>query len=233
MNVQPYAIDQRLVLASGEIQNYLVIKLANGKETRAPIDLETVKELLEGSGMSPPEPKDPPRQRHFEEGMEVPEQKMAAQDPGAQQIDWTQLPEDTLPEIMKAALRQLSVPKVIPLGVLTATVEQINERFTEEDWRQVAATITPPKPVATTGLRPAEQAERPSSPAPPPAGPAPAPPIGAVQWSDGRPVVPSAMNPGRTVQKDEKGYPIPQDGEVDPGEIVGGPDADEDGVGQL
>jgi hypothetical protein len=38
---------------------------------------------------------------------------------------------------------------------------------------------------------------------------------------------------GRTVPKDDMGYPIVE-GEVDPGEVVGrGSETDEDGVGQL
>ncbi len=222
MTSQYYAIDQRIVLATGEIQNYLVVKLPNGKETRAPIDLGTTKELLEGAEMSevrnaappPAAPPEPPPQAAGEPPAPAP----PAED--EQLIEWALLPEGVMHPLMKAALRRLQVAEKLPLSQLTALVEQINERFGPEDWEdlQAEAGAIPPAPPPSPAAAP-----------PPP----PAAPIGGIRWADGRPIVPGTMSRGRTVQKDDMGYPVPQDGEVDPGELVGGVDTDEDGVGQL
>jgi len=214
--IQPYAIDQRLVLGTGDIQNYLVIRLPGGKETRAPIDLETTKEIVRQASTAPapmPEKQVAPAPEPEKQAEPVP------QEPEDEQpIQWRALPDDVINPLMKVVLGRMNVPDIVSVSVLTGVVQQVNERFTQEDWDEVAGLVAQPAP--------------PAPPAPPPK-PAPAPPLGAVTWADGRPVVPSTMNPGRTVQKDEKGYPIPQEGEVDPGEIVGGVDVDEDGVGQL
>jgi hypothetical protein len=43
----------------------------------------------------------------------------------------------------------------------------------------------------------------------------------------------SGGTPSRTLPKTDLGYPITNDGTIDAGEVVGGADSDEDGVGQL
>lgn len=198
--IRPYAIDQRLILETGEIQNYLVLHLPSGKETRAPIDLDTTKEILRTTGTSAGETKPPAPP------VETPPIK--AED---EMTRWQDLPNDVLHPLMKEALRRMGAAAVLPFRMLESLVNQINERFTQEDWDELS--------------KPTKVVEPPT--------PAPTPPIGAVQWADGRPVIPAALRPGRTLQKDDMGYPVAQDGEVDPGEIVGGADLDEDGVGQL
>lgn len=223
---QPYAIEQRIILATGALQNYVVIQLPGGKETRAPIDLETTKQLLEGAPMSevrtqpvtpPPEALAPPPPPP-----PAPEPEHAPEpDTGEEPVEWASLPDEVMHPLMKAALVRLNVAPILPVSNLTSLVEQINERFSQEDWQELqAAQASPPAPAPA----PAPPAEEP---------PPPAPVISGIRWADGRPIVPGLMNRGRTVQKDEMGYPVAQDGEVDPGEIVGGMDTDEDGVGQL
>lgn len=219
MNFEPYAIDQRLILATGEMQNFLVIRFPNGKETRAPIDLQTMDDLIGAPRTEPAAPRtpEPPSEPLFHE--------TAPEPPPAEDhiVQWAELPPDVLHPYMKEALTRLGITAELPLSTLETIVGQVNERFSQEDWNDIAAGLQ--------GGAPAPQAVQPQPPQPPP--PAPAPPIGVVQWSDGRPVVPAAMNRGRTVQKDEMGYPVAQSGEVDPGELVGGGDTDEDGVGQF
>lgn len=229
MNVTPYAIDQRIVLGTGEMQNFLVIRLPGGKETRAPIDLETMQELLNGAPMAEVKP----QRVEYAPPEEPPARAPAPPPPKAQDhaqdlVRWQDFPPDVIHPYMKEALMRLGVSAELPVSTLESLIGQINERFGEEDWDQIAADHESRQVMAPAAAPPPAQAYQPA-PIPPP----PAPPLGTVQWSDGRPVVPSATAPGRTIQKDEMGYPLPQAGEVDPGELVGGSDLDEDGVGQL
>lgn len=232
MNINPYAIDQRIVLSTGEMQNFLVIRLPGGKETRAPIDLETMQELLNGAPMAEVKPQNveyaPPEEPAARPPVPAPPK---SDEHDNDLVRWQDFPPDVIHPYMKEALLRLGVAAALPLSTLESLIGQINERFGEEDWDQIAAEHESRQAMAPRAPAPAPVYQPP--PPPPPPVPPPAPPLGTVQWSDGRPVVPSAMSPGRTVQKDEMGYPLPQAGEVDPGELVGGSDLDEDGVGQL
>ena len=90
--------------------------------------------------------------------------------------------------------------------------QEINDKFGPDEWSEILG--DPPEQKAT--------------PPPPP----PKPKLNEVRWADGSPIAP-ARTRSRTVQKSDYGYPIVNDGTVDPGEVVSSRDADEDGVGQL
>ena len=211
--IQPYAIDQRYILATGEIENYLVVRLPGGKETRAPIDLDSTKAIMKGS-LNEPDPEQNPLPQ------EPSPPQVPQQEEQGEMVLWKELDDSILHPHLKQALVFLGTPPVLPMKNLEKLVQQVTERFSPEDWDKVAEHFdyaTQPKPVVQAS----------------PPVPKPAPSIGTIQWADGSPIVPAARARARTVQKDEMGYPITNDGEVDPGELVGGSDTDEDGIGQF
>ena len=112
------------------------------------------------------------------------------------------------------------------------------ERFGKAEWDQVMEKYPngpyedmpqqqqpapqPPQPVRGMGLQP------------PQSRPQPQPPLQQVMWSDGSPMMPGQGKRARTVPANAAGFPIAQDGGVDPGEVVaGGEEGDEDGVAQF
>ncbi len=225
MNLQPVAVEQRVDLSNGHVDNFLVVRLPNGKETRAPVDTETVEDLLaEMSG-----------ERTADPGPAVAVATAAVSEPAPEeeQIAWLSLPNDELPLLVKTALKELGIPEMVTPSMLNTMVQQLTERFSEEDWSHVrkvmeAESCAPAQPPAAEPPAPAPEPP-PLIKAPPPA----APPIGQVQWADGSPIAPSASAPMRTVPKDAMGYPVVSDGQVDPGAVVGGVGTDEDGVGSI
>lgn len=145
---------------------------------------------------------------------------------------------------LKAALTYLNVPQTLTINALNNLIQQVNERFGAEEWAEVQerfpnwdVTAQPqasPQPPIPQPVQPAPQpVPQPTQQPVPTAGLQPAPPVGQVQWADGSPMIPGTVR-GRTVPANEKGYPILNDGTVDPGEVVGGgDDVDDDGVGQF
>lgn len=129
-------------------------------------------------------------------------------------IAWNELDDGVLSPVMKAAFFKLRAPMMLTPKAIMALVDDITEKFTAQDWKDVVG------PGMGEAIQPAEP--------PPPQPRAPS----RVQWADGSPMMPGSVA-GRTVPKDEMGYPVVE-GEVDPGEVVGrGSEVDEDGVGQL
>jgi len=139
-----------------------------------------------------------------------------AQDSSAEEdpiVPWRLMPEEAIPEHVKKAMQSLNLPAELPLSKAMGIMEKILDEFTAEDWARIGV-----------GVGHIE------GPAPQPQLPTP----GAVAWSDGAPVIPSARVPSRTVQADGKGNPIIGHGDVDPGELVGdGDDEEGDGIGQM
>jgi hypothetical protein len=222
MNLQPVAVEQRVDLTNGRVDNFLVMRLPNGKETRAPVDTETVQELIAemtGDRTANPEP-----------ATAVATAEVSAPaEPEEEKIDWRLIPNNELPLLVKTALKELAVPDMLTPTMLNTMVQQLTERFGDEDWAHVREIM---EAESKAPAQPPVEAPAPDPPpvikAPPPA----APPVGQVQWADGSPIAPSASAPMRTVPKDDKGYPI-VGGLVDPGAVVGGTGTDEDGVGSI
>jgi hypothetical protein len=245
------AIDQRVLFTEQghEIQNHLVLLLPNGVEVRAPIDLEVAKQLLEAAAesTSDPQPSRPPpsvvpsvplptrvidkeptvdevltrgHNVDLEDDNGVSAEEVAQMEIDAGTIPWAQLPDNVLSPAMKAAFTRLGVAEQLSPAAIRSVEQEVREKFGREQWEEVLG------PLAS------EMMPQISTPAPPTPPAAPQPALGQVQWADGTPIV-AAPTRSRTVPKDDFGYPVLDDGTVDPGEVSGGPDADEDGVGQL
>jgi hypothetical protein len=161
----------------------------------------------------------------------VPEEPVPQEEPAY----WGQLPDKVLPERFKAAMRSLDLPSLMLPSDIQRVVENIMAEFTEQDWLEVAEiekakqqnAVPPPQPSLASGTA---GLATPPEVVPPPQPP----PIGQVVWNDGSPVLPAQSRRARTVQKDEMGYPIVSNSDIDPGEVIGsGDDIDEDGIGQM
>lgn len=237
------AIDQRVVLgARGRtIQNYVVIELPGGAEVRAPIDEELVKHLMvmdAGEEPRPPQPHPPaPKKPSRTAGLRPPRPEPApltadeatfggpeVEEPSseAETVKWMSLPDSVLSPAMKAAFTKLEVAERLNPMQVRGIEREVNEKFGPDEWEEVLG----PNWSVILG-RPAQPSLR-----APATTKAPAVPIGEVAWADGSPML-SGTRPSRTVPKNEYGYPVLNDGSVDPGEVVGGSDRDEDGIGQL
>ena len=228
-------IDQTLDLNGGGITNFVVFRLGEEIELRAAVDEATMQRVLvivgakdeEEAEIPPPMPTPAEiaaqHRARLQEEMdakiaELQAKRAAAPIPKAEPalIAWMSLPDSIISPMMKAALVRLGLPAEMTTESLQSAVEQIAEKFTEADWQ------------ATLG-EPAIQKAGPRAPVIPGLGRAPQP---KVLFTDGTPMVPGGT-PARTVPKDDMGYPIVQGAGVDPGEVVGGSDTDEDGVGQF
>jgi len=230
INVNVVAIDQRYALgAGGQLQNYLVLRLPNGAEARAAIDTETAKMFLvldakNNQGAISQEPSAPITSAGWEiPHTPTPQTQQAPQpvpeETGPTLFDWMALPDDTLPAYMKAAFTKLELPGRMTPDQINNMVREVSEKFGPEEWQEALG----------DGWK--ELLPR-AAPAPAPA-PRPQPALGVVAWADGSPMVAGTSTRGRTVPKTDMGYPILNDGSVDPGEVVAGGEQDEDGVGSL
>jgi len=221
------AVDQSLELASGLTKNFLVLQLANGAFVRAEVDEQATRAVLQqvvgddeelgevtpaAAGAKTVDISPPPTPPAGINVTAAPEQL----------VSWDELPEDVLSEHMKRALEMLNAPAEMPFEQLSGLVKQIQDSFTPDDWIAVGVS-----PGAIEGPRPPQPAA--PQPAPQPQQPA----VGEIQWADGSPIVPGMGRVARTVPKDDMGYPIVGGSDVDPGEVVGGLDQDEDGIGQM
>lgn len=231
MQANIIAVDQRFDFNTKVVLSYAVF-LINGKEVRAELhSLEDVKALL-GVGMEeavlPPEESpsaEPQVTSHVSAEVEEVEE---GDNP---LVRWEDVEEDLITPEMKRALKAVGAPEVMKLTALHQLINDIIERF-NEDGQLWALGNSPPR-AAPPG--PGPPSPRTVHQAPPPSVPVPpAAVVGQVVWANGRPILPGVGSRGRTVQKDDLGYPIVDNGGVDPGEIVGtGDDVDEDGVGQM
>lgn len=257
INVRVIAIDQRFVFGARgqQLQNFMVLELPGGGEVRAAIDEETVKHLMvldatsevdrqepftnrpitgfskvKGNGAQNPEPAvapppttglrpaEPPQQfsSEAEFGGMGPEPVGATE---AETIEWMLLPDSVLSPVMKAAFTKLEVEARLTPVQVRGIEREVNEKFGAEEWQEV---LGPQWQLLLAQSQPQRA----------PQAPRPAPAVGVVTWADGSPMV-SGSAPSRTIPKTDMGYPVLNDGTVDPGEVVGGSDQDEDGVGQL
>jgi len=146
---------------------------------------------------------------------------VVAEAPEAETVDWGKLSDEILSPAMKAAFLHLKIPSRLTPAQVRSIEEEVMGKFGDDEWEEVLG------PLAAS-MAPKAQVAAPAAPSPP----QPAPPLGQVQWADGAPML-ANTRPSRTVPKTSMGYPIPQNGTIDPGEMVGGEDPDEDGVGQL
>jgi hypothetical protein len=150
-------------------------------------------------------------------------------------VDWTKISDEVIPPQMKKALRALEVPQSIDSGALRELMNVIQAEFTQDDWDSVE--VATPAPVPQEEV-PVPQPQTPLSFSVVKSGPQ-YPPVrgqalGHITWHDGSPILPGRGARAKTVPADEYGYPIVSNAGVDPGEVVGGGDEqDEDGVGQF
>lgn len=216
------------------VQNYVVLQLPSGREIRAPIGSDDVQALIRQYSDAPMEPMhatlvrrspQPPAPAPAPMSAPMPVDEITPE-PGPEQtptqeggitqeeaettpIPWNELDDNILSPVMKAAFFKLKAPMLMSPRAIMALVEDISSKFTPEDWREVTGQdviVEPPQPQP--------------------------PRVRGPRWADGSPMMPGSVA-GRTVPKDDMGYPIVE-GEVDAGEVVGhGSDVDEDGVGQL
>lgn len=248
IGINVISIAQSVNLSTGHLDNILVLQLPDGSEVNAIVPeavVDKVYALVNGGHLQAQKPAPAPLQPSSVPPQPVVPQPVvpAATAPrpsgGVQQLDWLQLPEEQLPPYYKSALRFLNVSPQLTVSAITKLVAQIDEKFGDHEWAQVLErypngpyeeAVTPqqpppqpPQPISTAGLRPPTAAQ-----------PLPQPPIGAVQWSDGSPIMPGAASRGRVhVPVNEAGFPISAN-TVDPGEVVaGGDEGDEDGVAQF
>lgn len=221
---------QRMSLGSGTIRNYAVVEV-DGNRAEVEVSLEFFKMLVGVAGEqeeaktaeSPaPSPVVTPPQPH----MELEPEK-------EQVLVWEELSDEVLSPMYKTALRVLNVPSRVTARGLQQVLDNINNEFTEEDWAQLSTfeevnqQVSSPASVSTVGLSPPAQ---PPVQAPPTSQPS----TGQVVWHDGSPILPQRTQSARTVPKNEWGYPIVSNADVDPGEVVGSGDVvDEDGIGQM
>jgi len=241
INVSVIGIDQRVVFGTkGQMQNFLVLRMPNGREVRAPIDIETTKELVtmdangtngepqklrsEHTSWDAPAEADmayaspaPPAQVSTAGLQPSSEQRPLQTAEEAETVEWAKLADEILSPAMKAAFMHLKMPARLTPASVRSIETEVMGKFGPEEWEEVLG------PVLAQTMVP-----KVATPAPSRA----APPIGQVQWADGAPMV-GGGRPSRTVPKTSMGYPIPNDGTIDPGEVVGGTDMDEDGVSQL
>ena len=238
ISLQVVAIDQRYVFGAkgNQLQNYVVLELPDGGEVRASIDDDTAKRLLlldaEASdadgGLEPlrkqvapvvPQPLFNPPESVVDYSTPLSVELPAEADVSA--VAWMELPDEVLSPAMKAAFHHLGIEeKLVPVAIRSIERE-VMDKFGSVEWEEV---LGPSWAEYVTGPQPAP---------PPPPTPQAQPPIGQVSWADGSPMVPGTSRRARTVPKDSFGYPILNDGTVDPGEVLGGSDPDEDGVSSL
>lgn len=217
-----------------EKHTYLVLGTDAGHEVRIRIgdeDLQRVINALAGGSLDPDaeaeeaqhpvrHPRVAPESAPFVPPTPTPREVPPGDAPLTQEeaentpIPWNELDDGVLSPVMKAAFFKLRAPMLLSPRAIMSLVDDITEKFTAQDWKDVVG------PGMGEVAQPAEP--------PPPQPRAPS----RAQWADGSPMMPGSVS-GRTVPKDEMGYPVVE-GEVDPGEIVGrGSEVDEDGVGQL
>jgi hypothetical protein len=245
IGINVISIAQSVNLASGQLNNILVLQLPDGTEVNAIVP-EAVVDKIYGlvNGSQPQQPAPQPPAPPQAPPQEVP--KTAAPAPtqspeGKMEVNWMELDEEYLPAHLKSALKYLNVPEVLSTTAIRNLLNQIGERFGDEQWAEVMHKYPngpyenpmpqqtpqpapqPPRAVRGAGLQPPQQA------------PQPQPPLAQVQWSDGSPMIPGQGNRGRTVPANSAGFPMTGDNSMDPGEVVGGSsaDVDEDGVGQF
>lgn len=255
INLNAIKVAQSLNLATGQMDNILVLQFPDGSEVNAVVHESVVDKVIELTNGKNFQAQVPAQASSMQERLQppafvapaapapAPEPEPAPQeaspapasDGPPAEISWDQIPEHVLPMRMKLALRYLNVPPKLTVTALRNLIAQVNERFGEEEWAEVmakhAAEQANPQPVPVwpgPGVPRTTGLQRPQNPQPPPR-----PPIGQVTWADGSPMIPGQGNRGPHVPVNEKGYPIVA-GATDPGEVVGsGEDSDEDGVGQF
>lgn len=199
----------------------VVFLLPTGPKVSAEVTPQVYAELLQAYSLSKPQAPsngshapsvddDDDIQTQFEHGLDTPvedpgltaEQREALQ----QEVQWELLPDDVLEPLMKLAMKTVQVRPVMTLEEVYELATELNNKLSPEDWEKLRRQEDAKKVVAT-------------------------PPVGVPSWSDGSPIIPNTRHPSRRVATDEKGNPVlGSSSDVDPGELVGGSEVDEDGV---
>lgn len=236
INIIAKRIDQSFNLETMEHENYLVFELPNGTELTSLIDIETAEYVikLSANGSMPSRVSVPTPPEHVNVAIkDMPvKEPVSEEDTGVVQegqeaiYRWSELPDESLSRLMKTAFQLVGAPPEMTAADIQGLINSISEDFGEEEWesvKQAEAMQTDEPAMKETPVM--------SRPNPQPKE-KPKPAVSQPTWHDGSPIM-SGSRPPRTVPADEMGYPVVDNNDVDPGEIVAGGDVDEDGVGQL
>lgn len=220
-NAEIRSMVQSVDLDTHQVRYSLVLRLPTGHDVVVHVDQPTWEGLSKfyrypseagcAQEVSPvAAPEEPPLSDDEREALEQP-------------VEWGQLPDDVLSPQLKRAMRFYQLPAVLPVGVVYDKAMELAERLTPEDWKQLEK-AGDQQPYSEEAFEAALQ--EPAEPAPQATTP-----VGEVAWSNGDPILPSRRGGSRKVSVDERGNPLLNMKDVDPGEIAGGgDDVDEDGV---
>lgn len=221
--LQGYDVD------TGKATSAVLLRLPTGDLVTADVERPVYNHLLMAYGFSKPEEpadevatmfadaaRDPDYQvigtvEHAVEGETPPAQPERTPEEEAaldQEVSWAAIPDETLDPLVKTALRVFEFPPVMTIRTLDATIDDLHQKLSEADWKRIALQLEEDRRM---------QQGAPPAPVAPVAPPEPT-------WADGSPITPTQRNSGRTVQADERGNPVTNTREVDPGELVAGDD---------
>lgn len=222
MNVELLEINQSVSLSDTSTSFSVVFRLPNGQLVQASLNNEATETILgcQVKESSPPQPTPPPpvqvappTQVAPPASVPVPTQVPTPLEDTSvfdevdedDRVEWRKLDDDVLKARTKAILDAIGLPPIVSVSELKKTVEKVISKLPRAD-------VQPPQRAAPTTVVPG---------------------VGQVVWKDGPVVV--RRPPIRTVPKTDMGYPIVSGVREtqDPGERIGGGDADEDGVSQL
>ena len=245
ITVEVLSVEQKFDFATKEVKNHIVLKFGE-RLVRAEVpDIDEVAAVISAGLEAPVALEEPvswsssdvePQVPAAEPQVPAAEPQVPAAEPPVTPselpvVSWEGLPDDVLPQRLKAAMKHLDCPPSMAVDKVESLRESIEESFTQEDWSTVLGVSEPAaSPVAVTAPL------HPPAPSPPPQPSPPRDPeVGKVTWANGQPMMPTHSRPSRVVQKDSYGYPIVQDAGVDPSQILGAASgaADESGVGQF
>ncbi len=188
INAKITDIRTQFSLQDGKVKSYVVLQLPDGVSIVSEVSSDAAQHLFKLSGHEVvEEPVAPPRREPpvpFEEPV-VEEVEEAPPAPAASPsealgvpVDWSQLPDEVLAPEFKAALRGLNAPRLMYGPQLHTAVNDIQARFSQEDWQRVLESPAEPEPE-----------------------------VGVVSWEEGAPRRPQ-VRPARTVPADAFGNPI-------------------------
>jgi hypothetical protein len=231
-------VEQKMDFSTKVIRNYVLLEIG-GKQIHAEVpDISELSELISAgmggdvSAQAAPEVK----LVHKEELFTSPLPRASSQEPQEALFNWRNLDDNLLPAEVKAAMRMMEVPAVLPASSIDEMAKAILDEFTEDDWANVRAHMQ--SQAVSVEMKTAwqvvpEQAQPVSPPlAAPPVTAPEQPVVGKVQWTNG--FVMKNPRPARTVQADDYGYPVVSGSGVNPSDVVGSSDVvDEDGIGQV
>jgi hypothetical protein len=215
MQVDILRIDQSFHLdGSGKVQSYAVLRLSTGELIKAEIDDESIKKLAAAAPSNGTYPTG-----GVETSVEVANEEVGVasdETVSYEAVETSQVGSDVVANVFSSEGEKIGWAKLSP-NVLTPTMKSmfiklgLPSHLTEQEIDYYVSKIL-------EGMN--AEDEKPQQP--------------AIRYAQESTVV-RRVPPIHRVQSDERGNPVVpmRSGEVDPGEVVGGGDVDEDGVGSL